>query len=737
MIAERGLFTSCETRFRLLEVTADAQALLAGDATAVKTVAHVLRMDDAKALPQQWSVKEMKDGLADGTYVDLKSRARKINLTPRGNSAKSDASLKVQRKRTRIIEPLVKNPLIYLREHRGQLVAARAKEMNVSENTILTCLRLYWAGGKTFDALRGGYHRSGIEREPDDNKVVAVRGRRPANDDYTKFRWKPDIKLKVIKLVKQLLKKETNTDDFIYRQVLLKFFSTPDTSGKVVPLPLGQRPSRRQVWYLRKKNTTLEDALRRIHGDDGFENNVKPMVGSARLYAGNIAQYFEIDSTKVDVEICADSDEATVIGKATLYLIVDARTRLIVGFHLTLDPPSWMGAMEAMLSLVEDKRELCERWDFEYREEDWPAHGAWPQFFRADCGSEFKGYDSDAIPEGLEGALINVPPRKAPRKGAVELSFKLINVSLKDYIAGYTPPKEFGKRQTVDRKKEATRTLKSVGREILEAIRLRNHLVIRRLDRKLDRKLTGPDFLATPANLWKLDFEHFGDPGGPDADFARFKLMPQEKMTLTRHGVSHHDLRWVPSPELRQQWLLPAAAGGQRDVYVTFDRRRVDVIYVHDAKHPDRWTTMHLTEENSAFVGMSWPQYIADREMYRKTNRKAEEHNLGGALNLDLAAQQRAKADAAKQKAALARSGGKAPATGGVELRERQQTADRLKTTVLESTTVVDAAGSASAPMPQRPSNTKPPNETAAEPSRALDVAQTAANAALNALLDF
>jgi len=683
MIDRGDLFkTAVGATYRLLAVTRSVK----GD------IVHVLGMDTKNPLPEQWKLQTLTEGLKNGLFERISMRGRSIVVTTRGDSSQGADKTPAQKladSRWSLIEHLVKDERILWRKSRGPLVADLAKARGVSEQTIMTSLRLFWRGGMTKDALLGSFSRCGI---PKDGTVPTNRGRMPRNGRYEKFQWSGDAeKKRVLATARRFFKdKKTNSRRFIYRRVVAAHYSAIGADGIKRELPLGQRPTASQVLYLLDRDLTLEAVLRRSHGDDNFENNIQPKTGSARDYANGIGQYYEIDSTIPDIWIYAEDDPSVVIGKATLYLIVDVFSRLIVGFHLTLDKPSWTGAMEAMMSLVEDKEALCARWDFPYRPEDWVGHGYWPQFFRADRGSEMLGFDSDAIAETLQAGIINVPARRAPYKGTVECSFKLTQVPLKEHAAGYTPPADIGRRQTDDHKGSAARTLKSVGQEILAAKNLYNAKIHTGIE--LPARDVYKGVQPIPNVLWQRDYEsRAGELSRFDPDFLRFKLLPSDEFTVTPAGVFYAGLLWVPPKSERGTWLLPATRGFYK-VRATFHRNLVDCIYVHDRKDPTKWTTMQLADRCLQYAGRSFAE-MKHLQLARLTLKElADEHNLSLELAYDREAAERNRAAIAEAKVALAVAKGRSRTSSATAKRANEALRNRARTPVLATTASTQAA---------------------------------------------
>ena len=701
-------------------------------------IVHVFGMEEDKALPQQWKLSDIKDGIRSGEYEKLPFKELRVAIErPKkkdGGEPDKSAAEKAADRRMALIKPLVDDTDIYWRAKRGKLVEERALEMDVSEQTIMTCLRLYWRGGMTRDALLANFPNCGVSQTP--ANVGAVRGRKTERRKYAKFHMTDKDKANVRTIgLRMWRRKKTATVRAIYTAIVAKHYTFSDAAGVLQPRPLGERPTEAQVSYELQKHITLEGALRRKHGDDKFENDYQPKTGSSRKHADGVGRYFEIDSTIVDVWIVAEDDRATVIGKATLYLVVDTFSNLIVGFHLSLDKPSWSGAMEAMLTVVEDKAKLCERWKFDYQEIDWPAHGVWPMFWVADRGSDFICHASDNAVEGIEGGFVNAPRRKAPRKGRVECGFKLIHVPLKDHLGGYMPPADIGRRQTDDQKDEATRTLKDLGGEILQAIRRHNHRVHKGI------KLPGAQVYAglqpIPVEIWRRDYEErAGMLSSFDEDFVRFKLLPKGEASVTTRGILFNGLLYRPRGRGADELLLRAVRG-VFNTPITYERRLVDAIYIHDPKNASKWTTADLTGDSTNYAGMSAAEFESIEGARMTLEDLADEHNLGINVRYHVAAEKREASSKAATKKALTLATGRSRTYGAQEKRAVEVQRGHVQTKVLASTT--EAPATSTSASAQKPAS-KPVTSIAggSQPSSrpTPTTAPTAANAAFLALLN-
>ena len=67
---------------------------------------------------------------------------------------------------------------------------------------------------------------------------------------------------------------------------------------------------------------------------------------------------FEIDSTVADVHLISSLNRRKVIGRPTIYTVVDRATRMIVGLHVSLYHASWRAARQALANCFMPKKEL-------------------------------------------------------------------------------------------------------------------------------------------------------------------------------------------------------------------------------------------------------------------------------------------------------------------------------------------------------------------------------------------
>ena len=77
--------------------------------------------------------------------------------------------------------------------------------------------------------------------------------------------------------------------------------------------------------------------LRSRLGDSDYERDHRKVLGTVLNDCLGVGHLYEIDATIADVYLVSSEDPSKIVGKPTLYLIIDRKSRLIVGFYFGLE----------------------------------------------------------------------------------------------------------------------------------------------------------------------------------------------------------------------------------------------------------------------------------------------------------------------------------------------------------------------------------------------------------------
>jgi putative transposase len=147
----------------------------------------------------------------------------------------------------------------------------------------------------------------------------------------------------------------------------------------------------------------------RRRGEVSLEAEVTPSVSS--FHAERPNDVWQIDHTIVDL-IVVDEETRLPIGRPYLTIAVDICTRMVAGFHLSLDAPSSASVGLCLLHAVYDKTSWLQERSIEH---PWPVAGL-PSVLHCDNGPEFHSRALKAACREYGIKLVYRPPA-TPRFG--------------------------------------------------------------------------------------------------------------------------------------------------------------------------------------------------------------------------------------------------------------------------------------------------------------------------------
>lgn len=139
----------------------------------------------------------------------------------------------------------------------------------------------------------------------------------------------------------------------------------------------------------------------------------------------------EADHTRLDINVLSE-DNRTLLGKPTLTILIDHYSRMVLGFQISFEEPSYASAALALGNAVLPKNDLL---NFYGVEGCWPAHGVM-ELMVADNGTEFWSDNLDMAISEVGSVLQYAPVRSPNYKGVVERFFRTLNTMLLDALPG-------------------------------------------------------------------------------------------------------------------------------------------------------------------------------------------------------------------------------------------------------------------------------------------------------------
>ncbi|MBS0343689.1 MAG: hypothetical protein JSS56_24555, partial [Proteobacteria bacterium] len=522
------------------------------------------------------------------------------------------SSISVSDRAWAAIEPLVQNrrdTRLFVPALRGQILHERAAVPGMpSEKTLLKYLRWFWQRGLTQDAVLGHYELCGRPNV----KGTANRGYHAkgmtnyqcTEDDYTAMRA----------VVTDFYFDPDNPPSIpqTHQHLLEEHYAYWDGNGDRYLKPRNETPSKRQLKYFIDTTWTKEEISRARKGDKHVDANERPTPNSAQDICHGIGHIYQIDASVLDLPAISTNHPEIVVGKCTMYLVMDHRSRKAVGWYVGFENASLIPATQAILSIGEDKAALCKRLNLPYDPEDWRAHGILPEEFMADQG-DLASKEARRICRSIAAGIRNCPGLRPDLKGFVENGFHLVHVIIKPGTEAFAPNAEVRKRRQVDHEKDAAYDRTDIERIFVAAIIAYNKMP---QDFPLTDDMVVKGTLPTPNEVWKYE-ERFrvGALDRMDFEKVRAELMPVQSATLTGDGIrvrlsgpdgkqrQGFDIFYCCPEALEQDWLF-AARKHVIQVEVAFEFHCVNEIIVFSPNGRSSHVAK-LTGDSERFENMS------------------------------------------------------------------------------------------------------------------------------------
>jgi hypothetical protein len=549
------------------------------------------------------------DELETGNLVRMSSSEQKVDQCLQLHGSKilrsvdtlNDGEAARFRKLSDVMMPIVSNSdLLFNRLMRANVFEDAAEKNSVH---IMTIRRLYYR-----------YFFFGCDKRafiPDYTK----RGGPQCRSD--KFRGKPnkDNQRVLFKDVKSLLFKVADQDylrggksfDRTYQDMLLLHFDS-----------LTAVPSEDQLRYairlLKRQNRTRITANDRLTRASA---TVKT-TGSSRDNVPGPGFIFEIDSTNLQIYAVSRFGRRRVVGQPVLYLVVDVWSGCIVGFTVSLQPPSYDMMLSTLVCCARDKNDVCREIGINLKPGEWPCNHL-PLILRSDRGSEYTSDKAEPIASfGIELAM--APSMRPDRKGVVEGKLgELKNIDQFELLPGRH--KKNPKRRDPDGKKKAALTIdeikKIIGLYILEINRRPPEEAPYELDFNTISRMTRSDMFK-----WGIE-NRSGYTQERDFTWIVRNLMKRDFAKVTAKGISFRGMLYLSTRMAELGYFNKAKPGRSYDISIYIDENRAWEIYTF-SKDDELMAAMIKSPEakmNHPTFAEMWA-YRKDKEALDKATKR-------------------------------------------------------------------------------------------------------------------
>ena len=349
-----------------------------------------------------------------------------------------------------------------------------------------------------------------------------------------------------------------------------------------------------------------------------FDLAFKPLLsGTLPEVRGPGTRYY-IDATVLDVYAVSRFNPRRIVGRPTLYVVIDQFSRMVVGIYVGLEPPSWAGAMLALWNCSIDKVAFCKAYGIDITADMWPT-GHMPLHLMGDRG-ELKAKDADRLSVGFSLDVENARGYSGEAKGVVERIFRTLHAIFGPFLPGYID-KELAGRDQEPAVLRSALPIDAITRAAINGVLTANVRVVREYDGWPAVIADGVPFV--PVSLWRWGVENLRSDVRifPDLHLKKY-LWPQAQMTVTRRGLQlYRGLYYMGDALRKQSWFAPALH--RKEV--------VDVLYhplvsgsavvLPSSQHGDA-CDVTLTRRSSKWGDASFSE-IAALELQRKRQNAA------------------------------------------------------------------------------------------------------------------
>jgi hypothetical protein len=565
-----------------------------------------INIDSNNSFPEHISQSEVE--------ADILSESLKKVDDPYGHLAaqlpkQGSVSQRLRDKRFGLIENLIKNPDIYHRSGRGPLVQQVMDTTGTIKKTIYSYLRQYWQRGCIPNALLPDYSSSGgrgKKRTGPGKKlgrprsIVSGSGVRVDANVERMFR---------IVLDRYYLTKKNHSLAYAHR----RFEEIYETANPDVQKE--NYPTIGQLRYFYEREYVRPERIRLRFNRIEYQKDIKPLQSTATTNVHGPGARYEIDATIADIYLLS-ADRQKIVGRPTLYVVVDVYSRLIAGFYVGFENPSYATAMLALVNSMTDKSKLCQSYGFSIEPEEWPSIGL-PDSILADRG-ELLGYQIEYLEQSFGVRIENTPPYRGDAKGIVERNFRTVQADFRKSVPGVVSGTIVRKRGGKDYRLDATLTLNDFTKIILASILHRNLQSV--LD-KYDRDPDIPDTLAAvPVNIWHWGIQNRSGRLRNTSEIAlKVALLPRQKVTLSDYGIRCFGAFYTCRELLASGWLHRIRQKRPDSFIAAYDPAFADSIYVFlEPGKPDYWECF-LTDRSREYRGKTMWELWESQQQQRKT----------------------------------------------------------------------------------------------------------------------
>lgn len=476
---------------------------------------------------------------------------------------------------------------------RGIALTEIVKKHKKTKKDVYKKLRRFWQRGQTKNALLPDYKNCGspgkrkLGKSHNETKLGRKTTTEITTDEKRGIRITAEDEIKFERGYKRYFEKEggktlTQTHQKILEDFYHIGYEITRLNGTAINVPVlpdvKYLPTFEQFryWYEQIYRDPVRQAKKRL-GETAYNLRHREIIGNSTDMAFGPGSAYQIDATVADLYLVSSFNRSLIIGRPVVYFVIDVFSRMIVGFAVTLEGPSWLGAMLALDNAMSDKVSFCAEYGIEIEPWEWDC-GYVPKAIVADRG-EMISFNSSNLVNGLNIMIINLPPYRPDLKAIVERQFRFLNDETVEFIPGKVikNPERGGKDYRLD----AKLTLHDFRVIMIAHILNYNHNHYLSKYKK-DEFQIADNVEKFPIDLWNWGIQHrSGHLRSFPRDFIRLNLLPKKEVSITPDGIHlEGDLFYICAPLIKDGLLMRKKGRKSPKVTVAYDPRFMDCVYL-------------------------------------------------------------------------------------------------------------------------------------------------------------
>lgn len=403
-----------------------------------------------------------------------------------------------------------------------------------------------------------------------------------------------------------------------WRKVLEKVES--EFRKKYPHISIEDYPTVTQLNHFFKMNYQATDTAKLRNSQIDYEKDVRALKSTATAQVSGPGDRFEFDATIIDLYLVSENEPSKIIGRPTLLLAIDVFSRLVTGYYLTFEPPSYVLAMMCIANCLEDKVDVCKSLGISIESDDWPALGL-PSAILADKG-ELLTHQADSLVNTFNVRIENAKARRGDAKGIVEQQFRTLQAEFVPYTPGAVTVETAKKRGGNDYRLGAELNLRELEEIIVLLIYKRNLTILKKYD--ADDGIPN-NLPRTPKDLWLWGIENrSGLLKSANVDDFKIRTLPRDSASVSNEGIKFQSLTYSCQEAFQSGWFLRDSHRTRpRAVSIAFDPRNTSNIFVFPNTEQNQFWVANITDRSRAYSDMTFYEATQTMKMVKLSSDSA------------------------------------------------------------------------------------------------------------------